>query len=60
MNKIKVAVIMLATMMGVSFVKAQTLEDGRKFLYYEKYISAKNVFEKLLAANPNNTDAAYG
>jgi len=59
MNKIKVAVIMLATMMGVSFVKAQTLDDGRKFLYYEKYISAKNVFEKLLAANPNNTDAAY-
>jgi tetratricopeptide (TPR) repeat protein len=59
MNKIKAAVFFLTTMVVVNFVKAQSIEDGRKFLYYEKYKSAKNVFDKLLAANPNNVDAAY-
>ena len=46
-------------MLFVNFVKAQSIEDGKKFLYYEKYKSAKNVFEKLVAANPNNVDAVY-
>jgi Flp pilus assembly protein TadD len=59
MNKIKAALFFVTTMLFVNFVSAQSIEDGRKFLYYEKYKSAKNVFEKLLAANPNNVDAAY-
>ncbi len=59
MNKIKAAVLFFTIVVGVNFVKAQTIEDGKKFLYYEKYVSAKDVFQKLLAANPNNTDAAY-
>jgi Tfp pilus assembly protein PilF len=59
MNKIKAALFFLTVMLFVNFVSAQSIEDGRKFLYYEKYKSAKNVFEKLLAANPNNVDAAY-
>ena len=40
-------------------VTAQTLEEGKKFLYYERYNSAKEVFEKLLAAKPNDADASY-
>ena len=59
MNKIKVAVLFLATALVMNFVSAQSIDEGRKFLYYEKYKSAKGVFEKLLAANPNNVDAAY-
>ncbi|MBL0144697.1 MAG: tetratricopeptide repeat protein [Chitinophagaceae bacterium] len=59
MNKIKLGVMFLAAMVFGNFSKAQTLEEGRKFLYYEKFISAKQTFEKLLAANPNNVDAAY-
>lgn len=59
MNKIKAAVLFFTMVVGANFVKAQTIEDGKKFMYYEKYISAKDVFQKLLAANPNNTDAAY-
>lgn len=59
MNKIKAAVFFLSTLVIVNFAQAQSIEDGRKFLYYTKFISAKNVFEKLLAANPNNVDAAY-
>lgn len=38
---------------------AQNLEDGRKFFYYERYKSARTAFEKLVAANPSNTDAVY-
>jgi len=45
--------------MAVNFSKAQTIEDGKKFLYYDKYISAKNVFQQLLNANPNNDQAEY-
>lgn len=38
---------------------AQSIEDGKKFMYYERFKSAKEVFEKLVAANPKNEDAAY-
>jgi Flp pilus assembly protein TadD len=59
MNKIKAAVLLLAAVVVTNLAGAQSLEDGKKFFYYEKYKSAKGVFEKLLAANANNTDAAY-
>jgi tetratricopeptide (TPR) repeat protein len=59
MSKIKLSVLFVAAMFFGNFSKAQTLEEGRKFLYYEKLISAKQTFEKLLATNPNNVDAAY-
>lgn len=38
---------------------AQSVEQGRKFLYYERYQSARDNFEKVLAANPNNIEAVY-
>jgi len=38
---------------------AQSVDEGRKFFYYERYQSAKSSFEKVLAANPNNLDAVY-
>ncbi|RYG04253.1 MAG: tetratricopeptide repeat protein [Chitinophagaceae bacterium] len=38
---------------------AQNVEQGKKFLYYEKYKSAKETFDKILASNPNNLDAVY-
>jgi Flp pilus assembly protein TadD len=38
---------------------AQSIDDGKKFMYYERFKSAKDVFEKLIAANPKNEDAAY-
>ncbi|MBS4065351.1 MAG: tetratricopeptide repeat protein [Chitinophagaceae bacterium] len=42
-----------------SAAAAQTLEDGKKFMYYERFKSAKDVFEKLVAAKPSDVDAAY-
>ncbi len=42
-----------------SIVSAQTVDDGKKFLYYEKFTSAKQVFQKLIAANPKDPQAVY-
>src|SRR6516225_10910906 len=58
MNKIRfsmLAAVALISTMG----NAQTVEQGKKFLYYERYKSAQETFEKVLAANPNNIDAVY-
>lgn len=38
---------------------AQTLEEGKKFMYYERFTSAKDVFQKLVAAKPSDAEAAY-
>lgn len=38
---------------------AQSIDDGKKFMYYERFKSAKDVFEKLVAANAKNEEAAY-
>ncbi|RYY31344.1 MAG: tetratricopeptide repeat protein [Chitinophagaceae bacterium] len=38
---------------------AQNVEQGKKFLYYERYKSAQETFEKILASNPNNLEAVY-
>ena len=38
---------------------AQNLDQGKRFFYYERFSSAKDQFEKLVAANPNNLDAVY-
>ncbi|HMU09101.1 MAG TPA: tetratricopeptide repeat protein [Ferruginibacter sp.] len=59
MKKLKFTLILLSSLVAVSMVHAQSIDDGKKFLYYDKYISAKNVFQGLLAANPANEEAAY-
>lgn len=38
---------------------AQNVQEGVNNVYAERYQSAKSVFEKLLAANPNNIEATY-
>ena len=38
---------------------AQSIDEGKKFLNYERYTSAQNVFSKLVAANPNDAEAVY-
>jgi len=59
MKQVKVVMLLCLAMVSTSLTKAQSIEDGKKFLYYERYNSATAVFEKLLTANPNNVDAAY-
>ena len=58
MSKIRFSLLVaVAVVTNVSV--AQTVEQGKKFLYYERYKSAQETFEKVLAANPNNIDAVY-
>lgn len=40
-------------------IMAQSIDEGKRFMYYERYKSAKDVFQKMLVANPNNEEAAY-
>ncbi len=58
MKKISIA-FLTAGLLLVSAIHAQTIQDGVKDLYAERYKSAKAAFEKLLAANPNNIEATY-
>ncbi len=58
MRKIKIISLVASLLISVN-IFAQTLDEGKRFLYYEKYTSAKDVFNKLVNANPANTDAAY-
>ncbi len=57
MKHFKIGVLFLAAVMAVGFSKAQSIEEGKQFLYYEKYISARNTFQKL--ANAGNVEATY-
>ncbi len=38
---------------------AQSVDDGKKFIDYERFTSAQNVLSKLVAANPNDIEAVY-
>lgn len=38
---------------------AQSVDQGKKEFYYERFSSAKKTFESVLAANPNNLEAVY-
>ena len=59
MRKMKQIVFLASFIFLASGLFAQSIDDGKKFLNYERYTSAENVFSKLLAAKPNNVEAAY-
>lgn len=44
-------------MCNVAF--AQSVDEGKKFFYYEKYNSAKETLEKVVAAKPDDAEAVY-
>ena len=58
MNKIRLFLFSVAAMTS-SLVMAQNVDQGKKYVYYERLKSAKDVLEKVLASNPNNIDAMY-
>jgi len=59
MSSIKFGLLALFALLLSSTMKAQTLEEGKKFMYYERYQSAKNVFQKLVEVAPVNPEAVY-
>jgi tetratricopeptide (TPR) repeat protein len=58
MRKLSISLLLSVASIGGT-VMAQTVEQGKQFLYYERFKSAQETFEKVLAANPNNIDAVY-
>ncbi|MEP6746798.1 MAG: tetratricopeptide repeat protein, partial [Bacteroidota bacterium] len=57
MKKIIFSLIAIAVSAGA--LLAQSVDQGKKFLYYQRYKSAQDQFEKALAANPNDIAAVY-
>lgn len=49
----------LTLILGVGITGAQTIQDARKLLLQERYESAKNTMEKVLAAGPSNPESIY-
>ena len=58
MRKIKI-ISLLITLLFTGSVFAQSVDEGKRFLYYERYNSARDVLNRLVNANPNNVDAVY-
>ncbi|MES2776625.1 MAG: tetratricopeptide repeat protein [Bacteroidota bacterium] len=54
----RIAFVMLSSV-AVFIAGAQSVADGVKAIYYEKYKTAKTILEKLVAANPADVDANY-
>jgi tetratricopeptide (TPR) repeat protein len=58
-NKIRLSLLVAALTGLCGGAMAQSVDQGKKFFYYQRYKSAKDVFDKLLASNPNNIEAIY-
>jgi tetratricopeptide (TPR) repeat protein len=58
-NKLRLMLLVAGIAGLCNSVLAQTVDQGKKFFYYKRYKSAKDVFDKVLASNPNNIDAIY-
>jgi tetratricopeptide (TPR) repeat protein len=58
MNKIRLLLFSIVAMTG-NLALAQNVDQGKKFIYYERYKSAKDVLDKVLASNPNDINAMY-
>ncbi|MFT4153755.1 tetratricopeptide repeat protein [Parafilimonas sp.] len=55
----KKTILSLVTFLSAyAIVSAQSIDDGKKFLYYERLTSAKQVFQKLAAGN-KDAQAVY-
>jgi tetratricopeptide (TPR) repeat protein len=51
--------ILLASLVSIAGINAQSIQEGMNHLYAERNKSAKETFEKMVATNPNNLDAVY-
>jgi len=59
MKKFQIGMNLMLMLFFVGFSSAQSIDEGKTFLYYERYESAKTVFQKILSSEPNNEEAAY-
>src|ERR1700744_2754198 len=59
MNKMRFSLLVAGVASLCNVALAQSVDQGKQFLYYHRYKSASDVFDKILASNPNNIDAIY-
>ncbi|MBS1761281.1 MAG: tetratricopeptide repeat protein [Bacteroidetes bacterium] len=59
MKKVKLSFFFLIVLFSFNTLFAQSIDEGKKFIYYERFTSAKNIFQKILEKDPNNESAAY-
>ena len=59
MRKIKITSLVLTVLLCSNSIFAQSIDEGKKFWFSERYNSAKNIFSQLVTSNPNNSDAVY-
>jgi cytochrome c-type biogenesis protein CcmH/NrfG len=56
---IRFTTLMISLTLMVRFTQAQTLEEGKKLLYYERFQSASEKLSKVVEADPANIEAVY-
>lgn len=59
MNKLKTAIVFFAFALCTNMGLAQSIEQGKKFMYYERFKSARDIFQKIVEKEPNNEEAIY-
>ena len=55
----KTTLTIIASLLMITGLMAQSVQDGLAHLYAKRHKSAVDVFQKLIAANPNNIEAIY-
>src|SRR5260221_12463967 len=58
-NKMRFSLLVAGVVSLCNVAFSQSVDQGKKFLYYERYNSAYDVFDKILASIPNNIYAIY-
>jgi cytochrome c-type biogenesis protein CcmH/NrfG len=55
----KYLLILLIVCLGAGMAFSQDIDQGQKLMYYQKWESAENTFEKVLDTDPSNVEAYY-
>ena len=58
MYKMKLSFVLILVMIS-GILNAQSLQEGKKFLYQQRFASAKSTMEKVVAAAPTNPESIY-
>lgn len=56
--KMRVSLVAVALALG-KMTFAQSVEDGKRFLYYQRYQSAKDALQKALGSKPNDGETTF-
>ena len=55
----RVLSLLVSGILCSSMLFAQKVDDAKKFIYYERYKSAKDILDKKVAEDPNDAEATY-